>query len=80
MNIKETIKHLIFDALKNCAQEGQHTTLYATSRDGVSWEKPMDLDIVKYNGSNKNNILIANCTPENVLKIDYFLQRPVLVM
>lgn len=50
--------------------KGQHRTLYATSKDGVQWHKPLDLGIVKYKGSGDNNILIANCSVANVLKRD----------
>ena len=50
--------------------KGQHTVLYATSKDGIHWHKPLDLGIVKYRDSYENNILIQNCSAENVLRID----------
>ncbi|MFH1268195.1 MAG: hypothetical protein ABIK89_20950 [Planctomycetota bacterium] len=50
--------------------KGQHVVLYATSEDGIRWHKPLDLGIVEYDGSGANNILIQNCSTENVLKID----------
>lgn len=34
-------------------------TCYAESRDGISWTKP-DLDIVEYDGSKKNNIILKS--------------------
>jgi hypothetical protein len=49
---------------------GQHFSLYATSKDGIRWEKPLDLGIVKYQGSGANNILIPNASFENVLRVD----------
>ena len=50
--------------------KGQHSVLYATSKDGICWSKPLNLRIVKYQGSGANNILIQNCSAENVLKVD----------
>ncbi|MFC1596499.1 HEAT repeat domain-containing protein [Planctomycetota bacterium] len=50
--------------------KGQHNVLYATSTDGVRWHKPLDLGIVQYEGSGRNNILIQNCSAENVLRVD----------
>jgi len=32
-------------------------TLYATSKDGISWQRP-DLGLVRFNGSGKNNIML----------------------
>ena len=49
---------------------GQHFSLYATSKDGIRWEKPLHLGIVKYRGSGANNILISNASFENVLRRD----------
>ena len=46
---------------------GQHRTLYATSKDGIRWHKPLDLGIVKYKGSAANNILIPNCGVANII-------------
>ena len=49
-------------------EEGQHSVLYATSQDGIQWHKPLDLGVVSYEGSDANNILIRNCSAENVLR------------
>jgi len=49
---------------------GQHSALYATSKDGIHWHKPLDLGIVQYKGSGANNILIRNCAVENVIRVD----------
>ena len=49
---------------------GQHTVLYATSKDGVRWKKPLDLGTVKYKGSGKNNILIQNTSVQSVVRVD----------
>jgi len=49
--------------------QGQHLVLYATSKDGIRWRKPMDLGIVKYKGSGANNILLRKCSAENVLEL-----------
>jgi hypothetical protein len=49
--------------------KGQHSTLYATSKDGINWHKPLNLGIVMYEGSGANNILIQNCGVANVLKV-----------
>lgn len=48
----------------------QHDMLYATSTDGVHWNKPLDLNIVKYDGSGANNIVVRGCGPQNVLRMD----------
>ncbi len=50
-------------------EEGQHSTLYATSPDGVHWEKPR-LGITDCDGSRDNNVLLRNCSVENVLRVD----------
>ncbi len=50
--------------------KGQHSVLYATSKDGITWQKPLDLGIVQYEGSDANNILLRNCSAENVLRVD----------
>jgi hypothetical protein len=50
--------------------EGQHSMLYATSNDGVHWVKPLDLGIVECKGSGANNILLRNCSAENVLRVE----------
>ena len=49
---------------------GQHSSLYATSKDGIHWHKPLDLGIVKYNGSGANNMLLRNSSVENVIRRD----------
>jgi len=49
---------------------GQHDTLYATSKDGIRWHKPLDLDIVECDGSGANNLLIKHASAQTVLKID----------
>jgi len=51
--------------------KGQHSTLYATSKDGVRWKKPLDLGLVKYRGSDRNNILIRRCGAAAVLRADH---------
>jgi hypothetical protein len=47
----------------------RHMALYATSKDGIDWRKPLDLDIVKYKGSGANNILAHRCSMAAVLKL-----------
>ena len=51
--------------------KGQHSTLYATSKDGIRWRKPLDLNLVKYKGSGANNILITRCCVANVIRADH---------
>lgn len=48
----------------------QHDMLYATSKDGIHWHKPLDLNIANYDGSGANNILVRGCGPQSVLKMD----------
>lgn len=55
-------------------QENRYTywNCYATSKDGIVWEKP-ELDIVEYEGSKKNNIVMTGewwATCGTILKHD----------
>ena len=49
---------------------GQHDTLYATSEDGIRWHKPLDLNIVEYEGSGANNLLVKHASAQTVLRVD----------
>ena len=42
---------------------------YATSRDGVFWERP-NLGLVEYKGSRDNNIVLLNASAANIIKDD----------
>jgi hypothetical protein len=50
---------------------GQHDVLYATSADGIEWQKPLDLGLVDYQGSSANNILIADTSAQTVLHMPH---------
>ena len=49
--------------------EGRRTfgLCYATSKDGLHWEKP-ELGLIEFNGSKKNNIVIKACHGTSVMK------------
>lgn len=44
-----------------------YSTCYATSNDGIFWERP-DLGLVEYNGSKHNNVVIVNASAANVIE------------
>ena len=56
-----------YTTAKNDMEGGQHDVLYATSEDGITWHKPLDLDIVKYQDNGNNNILITDTSAQTVL-------------
>ena len=58
-----------YTTAKKDMKGGQHDVLYATSRDGVRWHKPLDLDIVERDGSGANNLLIEDASVQTVLEI-----------
>ena len=43
------------------------TTCYATSADGIFWERP-NLGLVEYEGSKDNNIVLSNASGANVIE------------
>ena len=47
--------------------DAPHRTCYATSKDGVYWEKP-SLGLVEFNGSKDNNILLDDATGMTMIK------------
>ena len=59
-----------YTTAKKDMQGGQHDVLYATSEDGIQWSKPLDLGIVAYRGSGRNNLLICDTSSQTVLKVD----------
>ena len=44
-----------------------YSICYATSRDGIFWERP-NLRIVEYEGSRDNNVVLPNAGPANVVR------------
>jgi hypothetical protein len=46
-----------------------YTACYATSRDGVFWDRP-SLGIIEYGGSTDNNIFLMDVSPVNVMRDD----------
>ena len=58
-----------YTTAKKDMKGGQHDVLYATSEDGIRWHKPLDLGIVEYEGSSKNNILLRDTSAQTVLKV-----------
>lgn len=46
---------------------GQHDVLYAESTDGINWHKPLDLNLIRYEGRG-TNILVQNLSPLSVLE------------
>ena len=44
-----------------------YSTCYATSHDGIFWERP-NLRIVKYEGSLDNNVVLVNASAANIIK------------
>ncbi|NSW90736.1 MAG: hypothetical protein HPY74_08700 [Firmicutes bacterium] len=44
-----------------------YTGCYATSRDGIFWERP-NLGLIEYEGSKDNNIFLIDISPVNVMK------------
>ena len=45
----------------------QYSICYATSHDGIHWERP-NLGLVEFNGATDNNIVIANAAFANVIE------------
>ena len=47
---------------------GEYRTLYATSRDGLRWEKP-ELGLVEFQGAKSNNLLLPATRPEHLPQV-----------
>lgn len=56
-----------YTTAKQDMEGGQHDVLYATSEDGIHWDRPLDLGIVEYGGSGENNILITDTSVQTIL-------------
>ncbi len=48
----------------------EYRNLYATSRDGLTWEKP-ELGIIDYNGSKANNIFLRRTKEDHLPQVIY---------
>jgi len=57
-----------YHALPEVEGDDYYRLLYATSRDGLRWEKP-NLGIVEYRGSRDNNIFIRRGRRDHILSI-----------
>lgn len=57
-----------YHALPEREGDDAYRLLYATSRDGLAWDKP-DLGIVDYKGSKQNNIFIRRGSRDHILSI-----------
>lgn len=49
---------------------GEYTNLYATSRDGLSWEKP-ELELIDFKGSKANNIFFRRTKEDHLPQVIY---------
>lgn len=57
-----------YHALPETKGDDAYRLLYATSRDGITWEKP-NLGVVEYKGSKANNIFIRRGTRDHIPSI-----------
>ena len=52
------------------AWTGEYVNLYATSQDGITWDKP-NLDIIDYQGSTDNNIFFRRTVEDHLPQVIY---------
>ncbi|GMU19934.1 MAG: hypothetical protein AMXMBFR13_00380, partial [Phycisphaerae bacterium] len=57
-----------YHALPGIKGDDAYRLLYATSQDGIHWEKP-ELGLVEYKGSKANNIFIRRGARDHILSV-----------